>query len=296
MISYIGGKSKIGKWIKGYIPKNIETYVEPFSGMFWVFFNMNLEKYPNLKTVVYNDFNRLNANLMSCAKHYDRLLEEMEKYHCQQRGVIPTPPEYEQMFNDFQKEIFDENYEVGDLENFESAAKYLYVLTHVFSGNQPEKSKFMDYKGKYKSKYDTFKNKLLDPKFRKYFDRITFVENMDFEEVIKKYDSPTSYFYTDPPYWKTENYYSNHDFDRDDHERLAKSLLNAQGMFSLSYYHFDLLEDWFPRDKYIWEVKEFAKAASGTKGKKQNMGEELLIMNYDSNPKFREFFEYKNKK
>jgi len=67
-------------------------------------------------------------------------------------------------------------------------------------------------------------------------------------------------------------------------------------MFSLSYYHFDLLEDWFPRDKYIWEVKEFAKAASGTKGKKQNMGEELLIMNYDSNPKFREFFEYKNKK
>ena len=57
MISYIGGKSKIGKWIKGYIPKDIETYVEPFSGMFWVFFNLNLDRFSKLKTVVYNDFN-----------------------------------------------------------------------------------------------------------------------------------------------------------------------------------------------------------------------------------------------
>lgn len=293
MISYIGGKSKIGKWIKGYIPKDIETYVEPFSGMFWVFFNLNLDRFSKLKTVVYNDFNRLNANLISCTKHYHRLLEEMEKYPCQQKGEVPTPPEYEQMFNDFQSELFDESFEVGDLENFEVAAKYLYVLTQVFSGNKPEKSKFMDYKGGYKSKYDIFKNKLTDPKFRMYFDRITFVENLDFEDLINKYDSPTTYFYTDPPYWKTENYYSNHDFDRDDHERLAKSLLRAEGKFALSYYHFDLLEEWFPRDEYTWEVKEFAKAASGTKGKKQNMGEELLIMNYDPNPKFKKFFEYK---
>jgi len=65
MISYIGGKARIGKWIVPFIPSDIETYVEPFSGMFWVFFNMNLEQYPNLKTVVYNDFNGLNTNLMT---------------------------------------------------------------------------------------------------------------------------------------------------------------------------------------------------------------------------------------
>ena len=57
MISYIGGKARISKWIVPFIPKDIETYVEPFSGMFWVFFKMDLIKYPNLKTVVYNDFN-----------------------------------------------------------------------------------------------------------------------------------------------------------------------------------------------------------------------------------------------
>ena len=102
----------------------------------------------------------------------------------------------------------------------------------------------------------------------------------DFEDVIKEFDSPTTYFYADPPYWKTENYYSNHDFDRDDHERLANCLKNIQGKFSLSYYDFVLLREWFPEDQYKWEKKEFAKAAAAKKGKSQNMGEELLIMNY----------------
>jgi site-specific DNA-adenine methylase len=37
MISYIGGKARIGKWIVPQIPTDIETYVEGFSGMFWVF-------------------------------------------------------------------------------------------------------------------------------------------------------------------------------------------------------------------------------------------------------------------
>ena len=63
MISYIGGKSQIGTWIRDYIPNDIETYVETFGGMFWVFFRMDDTKYPNLKNVVYNDFNPLNYNL-----------------------------------------------------------------------------------------------------------------------------------------------------------------------------------------------------------------------------------------
>ncbi len=44
MLSYIGGKSKIGKWIVEYYPEDMETYVETFGGMFWCYFNMNLEK------------------------------------------------------------------------------------------------------------------------------------------------------------------------------------------------------------------------------------------------------------
>jgi hypothetical protein len=65
-----------------------------------------------------------------------------------------------------------------------------------------------------------------------------------------------------------------------DHERLANVLHGVQGKFSLSYYDFDLLREWFPEDQYTWVRKEFAKAAAAKKGEKQNMGEELLIMNY----------------
>lgn len=280
MISYIGGKSRIGKWIVPFIPNDIEVFVEGFSGMYWVYFNMDLNKYPNLKTVVYNDFNGLNANLFRCVKDYNKLWDELSKYPCQQLGVENTPKEYSELFYKFQKEIFNSNLSLDDKPNFDIAVKYVYVLTQIFSGSKPETAKYTDYKGKYKCKYLIFMDKLKNPKFQEHFDKITFVENMDFDDVIKKYDGVNTYFYLDPPYWKTESYYSNHDFDRSDHERLAKTLHNIKGKFSLSYYYFDLLDVWFPKDRYNWESKDFVKAAAAKLGKKQNMGTELLIMNY----------------
>jgi len=279
MLSYIGGKSKIGKWIVPYYPKDMETYVETFGGMYWCFYNMDLKQFPNLKKVVYNDFNPLNYNLFKCVQNPSELLMAINSIDCQKQGVEDTPPVYKEQFNKFQAEIFNEGFSVNH-GDYEVAAKYVYVLTQVFSGSKPETSSFIDLKGKYKSKYLTFRDKLLKPDWIEHFLKITDVENMDFADVITKYDSPSTYIYLDPPYWKTENYYSNHDFDRQDHERLAKVLHNVKGKFSLSYYDFELLHEWFPEDKYRWEKKQFAKAAAAKKGAKQSMGEELLIMNY----------------
>ncbi len=241
MISYIGGKARIGNWIEPFIPKDIETYVEGFSGMFWVFFNMDLKDYPNLKTVVYNDYNRLNANLFKCSLQYDRMWEELAKYPCQQVGVENTPPEYNEMFKKYQKEVFNDDLVIGDEPNFDVAAKYVYVLTQVFSGSKPETSNYTDYKGKYRCKVLIFMDKLKHPEYRAHLDKITFVENLDFQDVVEKYDSPTTYFYMDPPYYMTENYYSNHIFSRETHERLATTLKKIKGKFSLSYYEFPQL-------------------------------------------------------
>jgi DNA adenine methylase len=278
MISYIGGKAHIGKWIKDYIPTDIETYVEPFSGMFWVFFNMDLSKYPNLNTVVYNDYNELNYNLLHWVKVPDVFHRELSKYPCQQLNVTDTPKEYEQMFYEYQKEIFDPMFKVTPANSLETACKYAYVLTQVFSGSKPETAKYMDYKGKYKCKLLVFMDKLKNPNYIEHFKKITFIENMDFEDVIKKYDGPKTYFYTDPPYFKTEKYYSNHDFGFGDHERLCNTLKSIQGKFSLSYYDFELLNKWLPKDQFNWNEKEFTKAAS-TKTTK-NKGVEILINNF----------------
>jgi DNA adenine methylase len=278
MISYIGGKARIGKWIVPQIPNDIETYVEGFSGMFWVFFNMELNKFPNLKTVVYNDYNRLNYNLFKWTKQYDVLWEALSHYPCQQLGVVDTPPEYEQMFNEYQKEVFNPELIITEENGLEIACKYVYVLGQVFSGSKPETASYMNYKGKYRCKVLVFMDKLKNPKYREHFNKITFVENSDFQEVVEKYDSPTTYFYMDPPYWKTENYYSNHDFDSKDHERLANCIKEIKGKFGLSYYDFPLLSEWYPKDQFRWEQKDFSKAASTKKEK--NLATELLIMNY----------------
>jgi DNA adenine methylase len=203
----------------------------------------------------------------------------MDQIPVQQVGVSNTPDEFRNMFIEFQKELFGDIFLLGE-PDYESAAKYVYVLSQVFSGSKPETSNFIDLKGKYRSKYLAFRDKLSKPKWVEHFLKITNVENLDFQQVIEKYDSPSTYIYLDPPYWKTENYYNNHDFDREDHQRLSEVLNEVKGKFSLSYYDFELLKNWYPTDKFRWEKKEFAKAAAAKKGVKQNMAQELLILNY----------------
>jgi DNA adenine methylase len=273
-LSYIGGKSKIGTWVRNYIPKDIETYIEPFSGMYWVFFKMDIPSYTNLKKVVYNDLNPLNVNLFNCIREYDKFYNVIKNYQPQDRSL----------FVKSQEEIFSPTFKVN-LSNpdFETASKYALVLSQVFSGTNPKKGGFIDLKGKYKSKFDSFREKLINPKWQKYFDKISVVENLDFEEVIKKYDGEKTYFYCDPPYFLTEKYYANHDFGIETHERLAKTLQKIDGRFSMSYYDFPQLSEWFSKNKYTWASKEFSKAAMAKSGKAQTKGVELLIMNYNMN-------------
>ena len=271
MISYIGGKNRMAKWIGNYIPNDIETYVEVFGGAFWVYVNGQVHKKPILKNVIYNDFNRYMTNLFACCRNPMEFLKSMDKIVAQDS----------ELFYQFKTDVF-ENKNIKDIEipDYDYGMKYAYIVTQIFSGLNPEKGKFIDLKGKYSSKFDAFRRRLKNPAVIEKLNKITNVENMDCEEVIKKYDSPKTYFYVDPPYWKTENYYSLHDFDTDDHKRLADVLKNIEGRFSLSYYDFEQLHEWFPEDEYEWELKDFVKPASAQKGKSQNKGTELLIMNY----------------
>ncbi|MBT7555490.1 DNA adenine methylase [Candidatus Woesearchaeota archaeon] len=271
MISYIGGKNRMAKWIGNYIPNDIETYVEVFGGAFWVYVNGQVHKKPILKNVIYNDFNRYMTNLFACCRNPQEFLKSMDEIVAQDS----------ELFYQFKTDVFEnKNIKDIDIPDYDYGMKYAYIVTQIFSGLNPEKGKFIDLKGKYSSKFDAFRRRLKNPAVIEKLKKISNVENMDFEEVIKKYDSPTTYFYVDPPYWKTENYYSLHNFDTDDHKILADILKNIEGRFSLSYYDFDQLHDWFPEDEYEWELKDFVKPASAQKGKSQNKGTELLIMNY----------------
>jgi len=273
MISYIGGKSRMAGWICDYIPNDIETYVEVFGGAFWVYVKGDIHERPKLKEVVYNDKNRFMANLFECFTDHETFSEVLALTKSQDIEVFTTAQEN---LNVISKGNC--NFELGDLA---LAHQYAYVATQVFSGSKILESKFIDLKGKYSSKYDALRRRLQNPKVIERLLKITKVENMDYTDLILKYDSPTTFFYCDPPYWKTENYYSNHNFDANDHHTLVEHLKAIKGKFALSYYDFTELSEWLPKNKYNWVEKEFAKAAGAQKGKKQNKGTELLIMNYN---------------
>ncbi len=78
MLSYFGGKSKMGEWIYQFIPKDITTYAEPFSGSFWVYFNTKLN-YDHVKNIRFNDINKFTTNLFACAKNYTKFRDIINK-------------------------------------------------------------------------------------------------------------------------------------------------------------------------------------------------------------------------
>jgi site-specific DNA-adenine methylase len=215
------------------------------------------------------------TNMFSCCKEYDKFFESIKGIESQD----------EEQFNNFKIEILkmeeDESIKKIKIPNYELGYKYPYLLTQVFSGTGIKKNtKMINLQGKYKSKFDVFKDRLQNKDFTVKLNRITKTHNMDFQKVSELLDKEDSFLYFDPPYYKTENYYSFHDFGIEDHLRLAKTLKSMKGFWALSYYEFPELSEWFPKDKYIWEEKEFVKAAAAKKDVSQNMGTEVLIMNY----------------
>lgn len=258
----------MAKWIAPYIPNNIETYVEVFGGAYWVYCKSRIYKKKNLKTIVYNDFNKYMANLFACLNNPTKFLSLVKDIEAQD----------EDLFNKFQEEINTRT--SFNIPDFDLAMKYAYLATQVFSGSKIMSSGFIKIDDDKRNKFDTFKKRLANFRYQEKLEAITNIENLDYSEVIEKYDSDKTFFYVDPPYWKTENYYSNHEFDRDDHEKLCKQLQNIKGRFALSYYDFPLLSEWLPKDEYEWEMKSFSKCAAAKKGVEQNRGTELLILNY----------------
>jgi len=267
MISYIGGKYRQAKWIASYYPPIMKKYVEVFGGAMWVYINSNL----SAEKVYYNDFNPFMANLFACCHEYKEFIPWLEKNKAQDR----------ELFDEFKKEVIDvmDSEEQINFPDFNLASKYVYIVTQCFSGIMSKNVKMVDLKGKYKSKYYSFLDRIRKDKIQQKLDRLV-VSNMSYDIFIPKFDNKDTYFYFDPQYYSTENLYVFHNFTINDHEVLAEMLKNMKGKWILSYYEFDKLHEWFPQDKYKWIKKDYKKASMASKGKKQTTGTELLVLNF----------------
>ena len=107
------------------------------------------------------------------------------------------------------------------------------------------------------------------------------LEKEDFGVIFQRYDSPNTHFYIDPPYVYTEDYYPGNIFLRSDHQRLAAILLNAEGLWLLSYNLCpEVLELYQQPGILIEQVDRINNMAQRYEG--GAVYREVLISNYDT--------------
>jgi len=307
IFSFFGGKRNQSSWIYSQITdeikKNTNTFTEVFSGVFWVYFNND---FSFTDKIIYNDMNIYLTNFFATCS--DQKFKEKLKYELNE-GMLKFEPEnfstskeaydhyysyLKKMFYDLRKELMFEHMgkEVKiDIPDIDLAFKYAILLRHSFSGLSNEKAGYSYSSSSYKEgkKCPKPKSQLLrklfeEDKMVEKLSKVTAFEYLDFAEHIAKYDSPTTLFYIDPPYNGTEKQYYRGDdyFGSKGHKKLADILNNIEGKFILSYYDFEDLSKYYPKNKFRWEEKAFTKASTSITNKdiKQKQGHEVLIMNY----------------
>ena len=303
-ISYFGGKSSsvFQEFINKKIPKTgIKTYVEPFSGAMGTYMDD-----PKLKfdIVVYNDKNRHQTNLYKCCAEPETFVKYLERLKETLLKTNETEPLkkwdfYKEIYKKYIKNDFLDNmdFEIGD---FKKASIYAFLITSAHNSVYPRGAGFNGYKkDKDRLKLEVLIDKLKKNKYTDKLKSIKEFNNVDFEELINKYDSEDTYLYLDPPYHRPDvngdddskrlSWYGADKegvFGPASHRRLLELIKTTKCRWSLSYYYFPLLEELLPKDKYVWTEKEvFRSSAHGGNNSdlktEQSKGVELLIMNYD---------------
>jgi site-specific DNA-adenine methylase len=305
VISYFGGKSSsvFQELINTKIPKiGIKTYLEPFSGSMGTYMDDDRLKFD---VVIYNDKNRHQVNLYKCSSNPEEFLPYLENLKNTLLNTSETDPLkkwdfYKGIYKEYQKNDFldDMNFEIGD---YSKAAIYAFLITSAHNSVYPRGAGFNGYKkDKDRLKLEVLIDKLKKNKYTKKLQSITEFLNIDFEELITKYDAEDTYLYLDPPYARFNEEKGEDDakrlfwygadaegvFGPASHRRLLELLKTTKCRWSLSYYYFPLLEELLPKDKYVWTEKEvFRSSAHGGNNSdlktEQAKGVELLIMNYD---------------
>jgi len=291
LTGWFGGKNSMSPWIYSFIPKDIKSYIEVFSGSMAIYFN---EDFWHCDKIVFNDFNKLQSNFIKCSKDYNKMLFELEKSFLP-GGFLYFDGEESDMKKHY-RDLYThtKNGELCDfyddmnweMPNYEKAVIYSFMITSAFNACHARGAGFSGFSSSNKLKVNTLMNKLRKEEYHKKLDNLTDIECMDFQELIEKHDSEDAFLYLDPPYKYTDgvgthdqDYGSKNMFGDDSHKRLADILVKTKSRWSLSYYWFKELEDWFPKDKYYWVKKEFHRPSASFSNDKK--GVELLIMNYN---------------
>ena len=252
-MSWIGGKKALRDEIISRFPTDYKRYIEVFGGGGWVLFHKN----PGNDFEVYNDRNPNLANLYRCVRdHPDELIAELT-YALNSRTDF-----------DYIRKVMKTPTEIPDVKR----AAYFYQLIRYSYASGLD-----SYASQPHSMWNNF------PLITNACARLqkVVIENKDFGKLIDQYDRPESFFYCDPPYFETEDYYEDVGFTKDDHIRLADRLSSIEGKYLLSYNDCpEIRELYESRGARIESISRLSNIAQRYEAGKQY--DELIISNYDT--------------
>lgn len=259
-ISWIGGKKSLRDAILARLPPYYEKYIEVFGGAGWVLFR----KPPGRDFEVYNDFNSNLVNLYRCVR------DKPDKLKYKLRYVLNSREDFDWVAMLHKRKLFPRLRDVDRAAKFYQLIRYSYASGLDSFACQPH-SMWSDF-----PQIDMASRRL----------QKVVIENRDFEKLIRQYDSPVSFFYCDPPYFATEDYYKDVGFTTADHIRLRDTLLNCSGKFLVSYNDCpEIREIWDKPDIHIEEISRLNNLAQRYEGGCRYA--ELLISNYDTSERSR---------
>jgi DNA adenine methylase len=250
-LCYIGGKSQLSRQIIEKIPSH-STYVECFSGAAWVFFRKIPSKYE-----VIND---KDGDLVS---FYRVLQNHFEEFIKQFKWLVMS----RQWWTEWNNQLG-----TGGLTDIQRAARYYYVQRQCFGGKVRGRTFGTQTEHAPRINLIRMEEELSDVHFR--LSKVM-IENLDYKDLVNRYDKPESFFYLDPPYYKAPFYMYN--MELPDFVTMVELLKKVTGKFMLSINdHPDIVEIF--KDFIIEKVDvNYSVQSSG-----DCIGKELIIRNYDN--------------
>jgi len=207
-LSYIGGKSKLSETIIKMIPEH-RAYCEVFVGGAWVFFRKEPSKYETI--------NDLDSDLVC---FYRVLQNHVEEFLKQFKWLLSS----REWFLDWKRQQV-----AGGLTDIQRAARYYYLQRHSFGGRVRARTFGTGPLHRPRINLLRIEEELSEIHLR--LSTVT-IENLSWQEFIKRYDRPETFFYCDPPYYKAPYY--EHNLYIKDYQEMAAILAGLKGKFILS--------------------------------------------------------------
>src|ERR1700722_2690179 len=206
-ISYIGGKNGLATKNIAMLPQHI-TYVEPFAGGAQVLFHK-----PPSNVEVLNDLDLEIVNFFRvCQWHYQELIRYL-RYGLASRKLHELHVKSDPV----------------TLTDIQRAGRFYYLQKNSFGGLIVKQA--FHYGVTQPSNFNPERIPEVIEQAHRRLQRVQ-IESLPYEQILEKYDRPTTLFYLDPPYWRRKIYKFN--FSDDDFQRLRDRLARLKGNFIFS--------------------------------------------------------------